>query len=145
MGFPWHPMASQIPWFPTCCKAVDRSMNFFCSSAVSEKGEPCTQSISGDSRGDMEKAWKIQSQFFPPFFLDLYSLLADFPWFSSKLRCLARSSPSLFGLISLGVAHFGPQLLHPLPGQRPNSAQCRWSNSHVSGGSKGLNPSGRWW
>lgn len=141
-GIPWHPKSHGSPpvarlWTAPWISSVPR--------LCQKKGEPCTQSISGDSRGDMEKAWKIQSQFFPPFFLDLYSLLADFPWFSSNLRCLARSSPSLFGLISLGVAHFGPQLLHPLPGQRPNSAQCRWSNSHVSGGSKGLNPSGRWW
>ena len=123
----WHPMASHgeappvarlwtAPWISSFLlflgwKKVSRAINF-------------------NSRGDMEKAWKIQSQCFSPFFLDLYSrLLAGFPWFSSKLRCLTRSSPSLFGLISLGVGHFGPQLLHPLPG-RPSSIP--WSHEFLA-------------
>ena len=120
-GIPWHPVVK--PHLLQGCGPLHEFLLFLGWKKVS-------RAINFNSRGDMEKAWKIQSQCFSPFFLDLYSrLLAGFPWFSSKLRCLTRSSPSLFGLISLGVGHFGPQLLHPLPG-RPSSIP--WSHEFLA-------------
>lgn len=119
------PMASQIPWFPTCCKAVDRSMNFFCSSAVSEKRWAVHSINFRWLQGRHGESLQNPISVFPhvPFF-SIYIVYASFPWFSMVFQqtpWLARSSPSLFGLISLGVGQFGPQLLHSLPGpKRPN-------------------------